>query len=137
MTEPRKPMWKPESLEDILSGRIGAYPAVYRGVRMRSQLEADFAKHLDDLGVTTWEYEPQRYYAGERSYLPDFLIGRTKFFEIKPTQAEVDEAARRMEVIFETVPDATLTVVCAEGCRFYTRTKATKWRRFVERWRHG
>lgn len=125
------------SLASILEGYIDARPAEYRGVAMRSQLEADFAKHLDNNGLPGWTYEP-RIYRGEADpgYLPDFQIG-SAFFEVKPTLAEVTEAARRMEVIWETNPDAVLVVACGEQCRFYTAVKGRRWESWVERWAHG
>jgi hypothetical protein len=129
-------MWRPESVSAILSGRLDALPATYRGVRMRSQLEADFAHHLDSMGARNWEYEPKRYASPDGTYLPDFFVGPRMFFEVKPTYEEVQGAMERMEIIWATLPDAVLTVVCAEGCRFYTRERGGPWVPFVERWRH-
>lgn len=133
MTAGKPRQWTmPQSLAAILDDRLQAYPAVYRGVRMRSQLEADFAHHLDSQGAA-WAYEPRRY----SGYLPDFVVG-TRFFEVKPTRAEVRGAEEDMSVVRETVPDAVLVVVCAEGCEYWVNLPGSHcWRRFVERWAHG
>jgi ribosomal protein L40E len=61
-------------------------PATYRGVRMRSLLEADWAATLDAHGIG-WEYETElvELPSGAR-YLPDFwLPGITTVLEVKGT----------------------------------------------------
>lgn len=47
----------------------GAIPTVYRGVQMRSRLEARYAALFDILGIR-WEYEP----VDLRGYVPDFVV---------------------------------------------------------------
>lgn len=61
-----------------------ARPTVYRGVQMRSRLEAAWAEQWDAEGVE-WKYEP-RCFASERGqYLPDFLLpGPWVYVEVKP-----------------------------------------------------
>lgn len=140
MTE-RTRLPNPLSVGAILMDSIDPKPAEYRGVRMRSQLEADFAKHLDNNGLRDWTYEPRTFRGvKDPGYIPDFTVtdaGRTSYFEVKPTLAEVKEAARRMEVIWESDPEAVLVVVCAEQCRFYTALSGRRWASWVERWAHG
>ena len=59
------------------SPRIAAKPTVWRGIPMRSALEARWAQHLDEIGVL-WEYEPQPFFLGPKrvGYLPDFRLTR-------------------------------------------------------------
>lgn len=58
---------------------IEAKPTVWRGIEMRSGLEARWAEHLDRIGVA-WEYEPQVFWLGSgkkrTGYLPDFRLTR-------------------------------------------------------------
>ena len=53
---------------------IQAQPTTYKGIVMRSRLEADWAATLDQLAIE-WLYEPQllRLPSGQR-YLPDFWL---------------------------------------------------------------
>lgn len=141
MSEPRQSFARPQSVSAILDGIIDPHPAEYRGVAMRSQLEADFAKHLDNTGLRDWQYEPQTF-RGERDpgYIPDFTVtlnGRACYYEVKPTLAEVRAASHRMEVVWETDPDAILVVVCGEQCKFFTALRGHPWESWVERWAHG
>ena len=46
-------------------------PTVYKGIEMRSRLEADYAAHLDRSGVK-WEYEPTCFAGPKGQWLPDF-----------------------------------------------------------------
>jgi len=48
-------------------------PAVYKGIKMRSKLETNVARRLDEDGIV-WQYEPQRFDLGEFTYLPDFYL---------------------------------------------------------------
>ena len=60
--------------------RLRAIPTVYRGVHMRSKLEARTAASMDAYGIE-WEYESQGYDLGEGVlYLPDFWCPRIKTF---------------------------------------------------------
>lgn len=67
-----------------------ARPTIYRGIQMRSRLEAKFAARLDHLGVE-WTYEPKCYADASGQYLPDFWVeiaGEPPLcIEVKPTQA--------------------------------------------------
>ena len=50
-----------------------ARPTIYKGIHMRSRLEATFAQHLDhsDCG-RHWRYEPECFADETGQYLPDF-----------------------------------------------------------------
>jgi hypothetical protein len=61
---------------------IAARATTYRGIEMRSRLEARFAGVLDDLGVA-WRYEPRALASRDGQYLPDFVSGAT-VIEVKP-----------------------------------------------------
>lgn len=129
-----------QSMRALFSGLIDPKAVEYHGDRMRSRLEADFAAHLHAMG-TAYRYEPRIYGPTGAGYLPDFEVirpdGRPCFVEVKPTKAEVREAARRMEVIWEDEPDALLIVACAEGSTFYAAKAGGRWISWVERWRHA
>lgn len=93
-----------------------ARPTVYRGVQMRSRLEATFAADLDATRVR-WKYEPRCYADGPLQYLPDFELSgpatsRRIFIEVKPTLSDQEDVCRRMEVIHASEPDAILWLVC-------------------------
>lgn len=100
---------------------IKARPTTYRGIEMRSRLEADFARFLDlsSAAGEKWDYEP-RCFAGPRGqYLPDFRLARADgsvtYYEIKPigTMSTEDARAllRRMEVIFDSEPDVHVELI--------------------------
>lgn len=60
-----------------------AIPTVYRGIQMRSRLEAKWAAYFDLRGDIQWEYEPLDY----NGWIPDFTI---KMDEVSlPALAEV------------------------------------------------
>ncbi len=66
---------------------IKAKPTEYRGVRMRSRLEAKWAAFFDEIGWD-WMYEP----VDLDGYIPDFLIKGSNdrpglLVEVKPTMA--------------------------------------------------
>lgn len=80
-------------------------PTVYKGVRMRSRLEAGFAQWLNSV-QREWAYEPQAFTASDGwQYLPDF---RTKFqfqdslttvyIEVKPATWAPSETGRPHEL---------------------------------------
>lgn len=56
---------------------------LYRGIRMRSRLEADFAAYLDRTGQD-WGYETECLASDEGQWLPDFTVDHI-LMEIKPT----------------------------------------------------
>jgi hypothetical protein len=126
------------SARSIFAGIIESKNTEYRGVLMRSRLEADFARHLDDMGAN-WTYEPAIYGPRGKGYLPDFQIERPDgyhFIEVKPTLAEVPLAKKRMEIIWNTHPDAVLIVACAAGCRWFACERGQEWTSWIDRWKH-
>lgn len=57
--------------------------AWYKGIWMRSTWEIKFAKWLDDKNLT-WKYEPKRFELEDRTYAPDFYVGKwNSYIEIK------------------------------------------------------
>jgi hypothetical protein len=112
---------------------IKARPTLYKGIQMRSRLEADYAAALDAQGHR-WEYEPECFASSEGQWLPDFGIAPfieldereapPLFAEVKPAEPlmkhipgsvafveHVDAVLRRMTIAWESRPDARLTLV--------------------------
>lgn len=56
-----------------------ARPTKYRGIQMRSRLEASIAQWLDAEGVD-WTYEPEAFASEEGQYLPDFELRHVEMF---------------------------------------------------------
>lgn len=102
---------------------IPARPTLYKGIRMRSRLEADFAAFLDRHG-DQWEYEPQCFGSDSGQWLPDFSITETTgspvYVEVKPygliaewrsegeLYARVNSLMQKMLVARESVPECHL-----------------------------
>ncbi len=92
---------------------IKARTTLYRGVQMRSRLEADFAAFLDRGGVS-WEYEPVCFAGPHGQWLPDFRVldGAERIYaEIKPESLrndQIDPTLKRMRVAWLTEPAALL-----------------------------
>lgn len=78
-------------MSGILPPRTGI-PTTYKGVRMRSRLEARWAV-MFDLLEWGWEYEP----IDLRFYVPDYLIEGKLLFEVKGN--EEDFAAAESKII--------------------------------------
>lgn len=96
-----------------------ARPTVYKGIKMRSRLEARYAAFLDGYGIH-WEYEPDCFADETGQYLPDFRItvdvnGKPhhRYIEIKPyiTPEIVATAAPMMERIWSTDRSANLWIL--------------------------
>lgn len=112
-----------------------ARPTVYKGVAMRSRLEAGFAQWLDTRGVE-WEYEPCAFGSDAGQYLPDFRIKDIPvrqgdpgdlYVEVKPRAPDLGTIhelvwgqpdlpglaglGRRMAVIWESEPEAELALL--------------------------
>lgn len=65
---------------------IQARPTLYKGIQMRSRLEADYAATLDRDGYP-WEYEPTCFAGEDGQWLPDFGIAHHDmhtYVELKP-----------------------------------------------------
>jgi hypothetical protein len=99
---------------------------LYKGIRMRSRLEADFAADLDRQGYR-WGYEPTCFAGPDGQWLPDFGCTFANdddwaiFDEVKPAEPlmkhapgsvayaeHVDTQLRRVAVAWESAPDACL-----------------------------
>ena len=106
---------------------IPARPTTYKGIQMRSRLEADYAAYLDRRDCT-WEYEPVCFASDEGQWLPDFLRpGKTRMFqEIKSAHLlkreedetsflfvvnRVDSILKRMTIAWQSDPDACLQLI--------------------------
>ena len=96
-----------------ISAPLTARPTVYKGVEMRSRLEAHWAQRLDGLGAD-WVYESRAFADETGQYLPDFSLSlpteRTLYLEVKAVWPEdkIPALQRRMEIIWSSEPDALL-----------------------------
>ncbi len=100
-------------------------PTLYKGVKMRSRLEATAAALFDRHGVE-WQYEPVCFASEVGQYLPDFVVVGLvdgcdtdrchnemplTYVEVKPW-ALADKLVRaKMEIIWASDPSATLVVI--------------------------
>lgn len=96
---------------------IKARTTMYKGIKMRSRLEADFAAFLDRAGAE-WEYEPICFAGPTAQWLPDFRAkvpdGGWTYFEVKPESLpddQIDPTLERMTVAWLTEPRAILQLV--------------------------
>jgi hypothetical protein len=76
--------------------QIKARPTLYKGIQMRSRLEADYAAYLDRTGGD-WDYEPECFAGPRGQWLPDFRrnfpeTGGTyvEYVEVKPLKPLMD-----------------------------------------------
>lgn len=99
---------------------------VYKAVRFRSKLEADWARVFDALGIH-WDYEPQGQYFGDTFYLVDFWLPASRqWVEVKGKAGPSDlikmaallrHVTPRRFTDPEECPDIAL-VMCEPGGRF-------------------
>jgi hypothetical protein len=112
-----------------------ARPTMYRGVLMRSRLEASFAEWLDLAGLQ-WDYEPVCYTSKDGQYLPDFRLRavhvgttgeRTVYFEVKPPLERPAALAvlDRMKAIWASEPQAILALAMADHADWFWLTWCT------------
>jgi hypothetical protein len=104
-------------------------PTLYKGIKMRSRLEADYAGHLDR-GGRPWEYEPVCFGGDDGQWLPDFRVGRvgssqTWLVELKPASLlksrkgeagwdvvrRIDEILARASIAWLSEPGAAIDLV--------------------------
>lgn len=108
-----------------------ARQTTHRGIAMRSRLEGRFARYLDEMGIE-WTYEPRAYSGAAGDYLPDFELtsfAAPVFVEIKPRhdrEEEIERAMERMEIIWESLPDAAFMVVF-DDTPAILRTEGRRW----------
>lgn len=109
---------------------IPARPTTYRGIQMRSRLEASRAALLDDEGLD-WEYEPRAYAGRGGQYLPDFVVHTSYagdvFLEVKPTIDSALGTLARMQIIRESLPEAFLLLVVEGVGSYQLRPGETRW----------
>lgn len=102
-----------------------ARPTEYRGVTMRSRLEAGFAQWLDSMRWD-WEYEPKCFGGTSGQWLPDFVVDcacitapgsperRPVYIEVKPTiipAAELATVRARMASVYDSDPNCAAVLV--------------------------
>jgi len=102
---------------------VKAKPTRYKGIRMRSRLEATAARTLDGYEIP-WKYEPRifsRRFRKGTGYKPDFQLwpgsASPWYVEIKPTglydrqpAARLRAALDKMSVIRDSEPDAVFVL---------------------------
>jgi hypothetical protein len=111
------------------TSKFKARPTVYKGVKMRSRLEAGFAQWLDGR-IINWEYEPCAFGSAGGQYLPDFRLNGltclwrgepvTVYVEVKPkgwpywaqesSYEDHEGLLARMAIIWESEPGAELVI---------------------------
>lgn len=102
-----------------------ARPTIYRGIQMRSRLEATWAALFDTKTprkmlpfVQSWDYEPLCFGGPSGQYLPDFRLRCnyphpwTCYAEVKPIDPSNPQSLmERMEIILLSEPDAYLWLI--------------------------
>lgn len=111
----------------------------YKGIKMRSRLEASWAAYLDRMGLS-WQYEPAAYADVQGQYLPDFRVedgDGCKHLEVKGVVHDYESLRRRMETIWRSEPETTLVMV--EGApESHTHTPAGHgWWEACKTWQRG
>ena len=87
-------------LDALLLGRTTrknkwSTPTKYKGIQMRSKLEARYAKSLDKRKIK-WTYEPEKFWLEELGcyYIPDFYLPETNAWtEVKGWEQGLDKVA--------------------------------------------
>lgn len=119
-------MKTPSFVPQDAPGKVGAMkliprPTIYKGIKMRSRLEAKCAQWLDFVEAE-WQYEPICYADERGQYLPDFVLPkiaatvggfhqwRPLVIDAKPTGADVFETLDRMRCVWSSLDSAALAV---------------------------
>lgn len=113
-----------------------ARPTTYRGIEMRSRLEARVAAWLDG-GDVEWSYEPRAYASRAGQYLPDFVFiweGTRYVIEARPTLERAYLAMPRMQIVWESDPDAVLMVLVGDGIVLAAHPRDRQWRVISTSW---
>jgi hypothetical protein len=98
-----------------MSEAIKAIETEYAGCRFRSRLEARWAVFFDRMGID-WEYEPQGFVVGGRSYLPDFrLTDGGTWIEVKGREKDLDRNLMHAAVLHLPPADPGLPVLVIVG----------------------
>lgn len=108
---------------------IAARPTTYRGIKMRSRLEAHVASWLDrEPFEGRWQYEPQAFANEHGQYLPDFYVDAPNgpmYIEVRPTLERGFLAMERMQIIWDSDPSAILLLLVSEDGEFGVGLTAT------------
>lgn len=121
---------------------LKARPTMYRGIQMRSRLEAGYAAWLDRHNFT-WEYEPCAFTDRHGTqYLPDFRLTEvsvlgwdepaTAYVEVKPEGWDdydtYTHLIDRMATIHQSDPTALVVIETPQDCDIpYAATLAGLW----------
>jgi hypothetical protein len=82
----------------MMGGKKWSIPTEYKGIQMRSKLEAKWAKWFDDNGIR-WIYEPEGFQKDGIKYLPDFALPDLKIiFEVKGVMDDYDQKKKKIMV---------------------------------------
>jgi len=114
-----------------MTAQFKARPTTYRGIQMRSRLEARAASMLDAAGID-WQYEPRAFRTSDGGeYLPDFQIGPTTFVEVKPwleegreRELQILDVRRAMTILTEAEPGTDLWCLYSTGVVVHTNSHA-------------
>lgn len=100
-----------------------ARKTTYKGIEMRSRLEAGFAQWLDWWNLE-WQYEPCAYASPNGQYLPDFLVTNSTLdahvvrllFEVKPAPFDdLELIGRQADIVWATPGAAAALVLVRPG----------------------
>ena len=77
-------VWVARRRAELAKSEIETHPTLYQGTQFRSELEAGWARTLNQLGIE-WEYEQRTFkLASGTRYLPDFWLPAVRtFIEVK------------------------------------------------------
>jgi hypothetical protein len=91
------------------------------------------AAEFDRDGII-WAYEPRAFANELGQYLPDFLLGPVDdlraYVEVKPTLELAYLAMPRMQVIWDSEPDALLVIIVDQDVVLSAAGTTRKWRAF-------
>lgn len=89
-------------------------PTIYKGIEMKSRLEANVAFFFDLLKIK-WKYEPQSFLLSDgEHYLPDFYLPELKcFVEVKGIIT--DEVIKKMEIFVKEYKKELLLISSENG----------------------
>jgi hypothetical protein len=109
-------------------------PTLYKGIRMRSRLEADYAGSLDRTGHK-WEYEPECFADERGQWLADFRVDETNrpdggmhLIELKPTQMLAPRKGEDAGDVLGRVDGLLARMLPAQRCEPDSSTDLVFWR---------
>lgn len=89
---------------------------LYNGTGYRSKLEARWALHFDFFNIQA-QYEPERFYMKDWSYLPDFYLQKGFYVEIKPNFEKFIEEKEKY-IAFSDAFEASIACCIGLPCAF-------------------